>query len=81
MVLLRLAVVALGGVLFVGCSSSENSEGDCPKYTVVVDEGATGFSQVGEWQTDETCSEYCKVGYPVCQLVDATHVKCQMGCG
>jgi hypothetical protein len=75
-------IATLGVVTFLlACSSSRGSETDCPSYVVVVEGGATGFSEVGEWRSDELCGEYCKDGYPVCQLVDPSRVKCQAGCG
>jgi hypothetical protein len=67
-------------LLLVGCTATAPVD-DCPSYVVVVDGGATGFSEVGESRTDEPCRQYCRDGYPVCQLLDPTRVKCQAGCG
>ena len=67
-------------LLAASCGGGGVSVTDCPSYIVVPDSGATGFSSVGEWRTDAVCAQYCEVGYPVCQLVTATSVKCQRAC-
>jgi hypothetical protein len=74
--------VALFGATFVaGCGGTGSSVPYCPWYLVVPDAGVSGFSNVGEWRTDAVCAQYCDADYPVCQLVSATTVKCQKGCG
>jgi hypothetical protein len=70
-----------GAILAVGCGGTVSSVSDCPSYVVIPDAGVGGFSTVGEWRTDAVCAQYCDADYPVCQLVSATSVKCQKGCG
>lgn len=82
---LALASVVLlpAGLLPLACGGGQDATRpeECPSYKVTIDGGASGFSSVGEWRTDAVCQVYCADGYPVCQLVDPTTVKCQRGCG
>ena len=79
---LRLLAIWLCAVSsLASCGGMSSSVTDCPSYLVVVDDGVSGFSSVGEWRIDAVCSQYCAADYPVCQLASPMSVKCQKGCG
>jgi hypothetical protein len=67
-------------ILLSACGGS-SSESTCPSYVVTPDGGVMGFSEVGEWHSDDAvCRQYCESDYTVCQMKTATTVKCQKGC-
>lgn len=64
----------------ISCGGSSEAP-RCPSYVVMPDGGVTGFTELGEWRTDEVCAKYCQSDYRVCQLQAEGEVKCQQACG